>query len=229
MTTDDINREIIALWSKQFGSADREVRWPLICPEPIQNGLTVVGCNPALPKSGYYKVPIFLPDSTTDQQIGILAAHDADARKKYHYYKPSIRLARDLGLELEHVDLFFYRESEQEKLLRLIHKTDECLNDFGKRQVELAVHLIALSRPKIILVANAFAARIFKEYFGLRELDDEGLHWVELDGYRTPVFLSGMLSGGHLDNHTPERLVWHMRRTLVANQLDLRTLNTHNK
>lgn len=216
-TVADINREIISLWNEQFGSAQPPIHWPLICPEPEPNGLTVVGCNPALPKSGHYKVPVFHLNSAIDQQIRELAAHEAEARKNYPYYIPFHRLADELGLMMEHVDLFFYRETKQANFQKLIFKADEKLNDFGQRQVELAVRLIVLSRPQIILVANALAARTFKAHFELKTLDDDGLYWVNLDGHRTPVFLSGMISGGHLDNHTRERLVWHMKRTLAAN------------
>ena len=209
-----INREIIALCSEQFRSEEEPVRWPLICPEPAQNGLTVVGCNPALPTTGYYHVPVFHPNSITDEQIQELVELEIKARKNYPYDKPSTKLAEELGLPLEHVDLFFYRQTDQNDFRPLVQNADGTLNDFGKRQVDLAVRLIILSRPKIILVANAFAGQVFKTHFGLTKLDDDGLYWVNLAGNRTPVFLSGMLSGGHLDNHTRERLVWHMKRTL---------------
>lgn len=213
-TVADINREIIALWNQHFGSAQEPVRWPLICPDPVKNGLTVVGCNPAFPKFGYYKVPIFHPNLDADQQIQELAENESKARKKYRYYKPSHRLATELNLPLEHVDLFFYRGTEQESFQMLVQNPDGTLNDFGQSQIDLSMRLITLSSPKIILVANAFAARVFKNHFGLTKLDEDGLYWVNLDGNETPVFLSGMLSGGHLDNHTLERLVWHMKNAL---------------
>jgi hypothetical protein len=51
------------------GFAGSELRRPMICPDPVENGLTVVGCNPALPNFDYYPVPIFQQNST--------AAHNA--------------------------------------------------------------------------------------------------------------------------------------------------------
>jgi hypothetical protein len=58
--------------------------------------------------------------------------------------------------------------------------------------------------------------RSSKNNLGLKALDDVGLYWVNLGGARTPVFLSGMLSGLRpLDGHSRERLVWHMKRTLA--------------
>lgn len=112
----DINREIIALWTKQFGSAQGEVYWPMISPAVKQHGLTVVGCNPNLPKSGYYCVPLFT--SVTQQQVDSLATCEANARGRdgYRtYYGPLWKLADHLTLTMEHVDLFFYRTNKSTK------------------------------------------------------------------------------------------------------------------
>src|SRR5207249_1758387 len=110
-----VNRDILALWSTRFGGEPQPVHWPMICPEPVTGGLVVVGCNPALPKSAYYRVPIFAP-SVIDPHLAELPQLEASARKSYSYYKPLHLLAADLGLPLEHIDLFFYRETKQAKL-----------------------------------------------------------------------------------------------------------------
>jgi len=68
------------------------------------------------------------------------------------------------------VDLFFYRQTDQKQLLTVVENPDNSLNHFGKRQVELAMQLLNLARPRIILVANAFAARVFKKHFGLTKV-----------------------------------------------------------
>jgi hypothetical protein len=215
----DINHKVITLWDEQFRSLPTPIHWPMISPLSIQtDGLTVVGCNPALPKHGYYtdKIPLFQADSL-DERGRIrdkLSALEAEARKSYTYYQLFQNLAKDLQLSMEHVDLFFYRETNQSKVEKLILK-DGHLNDFGRRQVELSVNLIRLSRPKIVLVANAFASKIVKSRFSLTELDCDGLYWTILDERKTPVFLSGMLGGQRaLDLFSRERLVWHMKRAL---------------
>jgi hypothetical protein len=128
---------------------------------------------------------------------------------------------------MEHVDLFFYRDTTQSNIHTLMFKSDKTLNDFGHRLVTLAERLICLSRPIIILVSNAFAATIFKSQFNLNEveLDYNGLYWVDLEGQETPVpvLLSGMIGGQRaLDVHSRERLVWHMKRTLKMNQRNQR-------
>jgi hypothetical protein len=228
VTVSDINREIVALWIRQFGSAPAEVHWPMISPSSVQaNGLTVVGLNPAIPKSDYYTVPLFTsvkePASPIiENEIARLGRCEASARGRQgyrRYYGPLWDLADAMGLStMEHVDLFFYRATDQKKFkrLKLIFARHETLTDFGRRQVELAVCLISLSRPKILLVANAVAGRLFKSHIGkqLEGPDDNCLYWLTLYNKRTPVFFLGALSGqGIIDEHSYERLKWHMKRT----------------
>ena len=210
-----INQEILGLWEARFGDSYPKVPWPMICPEPIKAGLVVIGCNPAYPKANYYPIPKFNANDITEQQIDDISKKEANARRDYPYYLPFHRIASELDLPLEHVDLFFYRETSQEKVKTLILKQDETLNDFGRSQFELAQRIVALAHPKIILVANAFAAKIYKHELGLKRHDEEGLYWITLGSQRVPVFFSGMLSGQRpLDSHSRERLVWHMKTTL---------------
>jgi hypothetical protein len=54
-----VNRAVLGLWASQFAHASPAVPWPMISPEPTHHGLLVVGCNPALPERGYYRVPVF--------------------------------------------------------------------------------------------------------------------------------------------------------------------------
>jgi len=98
MTVADINAQVITLWKDHFGTAREAVHWPMLSPEPLPDGLTVVGCNPALPKSRYYVVPLFKPNLGPGPNIQELINHEICARKSYPYYRPSISLADELGL-----------------------------------------------------------------------------------------------------------------------------------
>ena len=185
-----VNKDIVALWTSHFDAHDSPVHWPMISPPPVTGGLAAVGCNPALPKSSYYTVPIFVPGAT-DNHLNSLLDLEGAARKSYPYYKPFHRLAADLGLPLEHIDLFFYRVTSQKNLKPLIASKKGTLNEFGAAQVALAARILALAQPKIILVANAFAAGHFKRHFNLKRInDDDGLYWVTLAARKVPVFLS---------------------------------------
>lgn len=93
-------------------------------------------------------------------------------------------------------------QKEDEKL----HKTN---NPFIRDQIELTNDLIRALTPKIIVIENAFVARILKEKLEL-EWDDK------IGTYRfnqvTPTFISGMLTGGRaLDSGSYERLKWHLK------------------
>jgi hypothetical protein len=188
----------------------------MVCPEPLTGGLAVIGCNPALPESNYYAVPLFQPEATDAHLPGLIQL-EIDARTSYRYYAPFHRLARHLGLPWEHIDLFFYRETNQTKLKALVTDRDGTLNEFGLRQVSLASRILTLTEPKIILVANAFAARVFKTHFRLSAVDEDGLYWTPLGIRNVPTFLSSTLGGIRpLDSHSLERLLWHMRKTLKA-------------
>ena len=213
-TVEAINSDIVALWKGQFGAQGTSVPWPILYPEPTTGGLVVIGCNPALPKKDQHTIPIFKPENGNDRSW-VIDQHIA-ARKEYPYYEPFRRLSEVLKIEWEHIDLFFHRGSTQFQLVKMVTNPNEELNDFGQRQLKLAARLLELTKPRIILVANAFAAKTFKNHFELADMDNEGLYWVEIAGRKVPVFLSSMISYGRLDNHSLERLEWHMRRTIKS-------------
>lgn len=58
-----VNRAVVAFWAADFATRQPPPHWALISPEPVTGGLAVVGCNPALPQSNYYTIPLFAPDS----------------------------------------------------------------------------------------------------------------------------------------------------------------------
>ena len=188
----------------------------MICPEPVAGGLAIIGCNPATPDTTYYDIPPFTADSR-ETHLRSLPALEAKARQSYRYYTPFHGLAKDLGLPWEHIDLFFYRETKQKAVEALVTNRQGSLNEFGSRQITLAERLLILTRPRMILVANAFASKLFKAHFKLDQLDQDGLHWTTLGAQEVPTFLSSMLGGQRaLDLGSLERLVWHMRKTLRA-------------
>lgn len=222
MTVKEINCKAVELWQRFISILPNRTKWPLIYPTQLNTGgLVIVGCNPALPTSAkYYKIPAFNPDDQPWQLMQIadtLATHEAKARGDYPYFTACQALATELGFNSwEHVDLFFYRETSQSNTRRLVETKFEELNDFGNRQFNLSFELLKLTRPKIVLVANAFAARIFKKFHKLEFDNKEGVYWMKLETETVPVFLSSMLSGQRcLDLHSRERLVWHMKTTLA--------------
>ena len=144
--------------------------------------------------------------------------------QRFQYIVNSINKSRN-NVELlkwEHIDLFFYRMTSQSKFKQLIYvdKHETELNPFAKKQIMLSKQLIELMQPKLIVVANAFASTLFKEEMHKHKIhfdEEKGYHLLELHSNkpRIPVFLTSMLTGQRaLDNHSLERLCWHIKKSL---------------
>lgn len=132
----------------------------------------------------------------------------------------------------EHIDLFFYRETKQkeiEKKVRTWIKSPGKSDTFWTAQLRLSFWMIGEVKPKIILIQNAFACRLFVEQSELREENDLHLDQTcfERLGYdllrvkdrRIPIFFSGPLPGMRaLDNESLRRLSWEMKRALQGCQ-----------
>ena len=78
----------------------------------------------------------------------------------------------------------------------------------------LARALIKQLEPRIIVVANAKAARIFKNYFGLAWSDTNGCHVTQIDNKLVQTHLTGMLTGQRaLDNESFKMLKWNIKNS----------------
>ena len=96
-----------------------------------------------------------------------------------------------------------------------VFEKGETLNEFGSKQIDLSKRLIEMSKPRLIVVANALASRIIKEQFSAEFDDEKGCHYVELNGVDVPVFLCSMLTGQRaMDNFSYARLKWHIKKTI---------------
>jgi len=85
-------------------------------------------------------------------------------------------MAKDLGVDWEHIDLFFYRERSQKDCKDLFWKHDQ-LTPFGREQIELSKRLIAEVDPQVIVVANAFASDVAIKVLPCDEYDEQhGYH-----------------------------------------------------
>jgi hypothetical protein len=141
------------------------------------------------------------------------------------YFRPFHKIAHEykkktrIDLQWDYIDLFHYRVTEQsskteECLKDHICEKDDVLNEFGNEQVSLSMEVVNAIRPRVIWVTNAFASkRIFDRT--RPSLNEElGTYTITIEGRRTPIFFSAMLTGGHMDTYSLERTEWHMRRVL---------------
>ena len=72
--------------------------------------------------------------------------------------------------------------------------------------------------PKVIVIINAFASELVREYFKSDLSFDEaqGFHYMTLStGAKVPILFSSMLTGQRaLDRWSYERLVWHIQQAV---------------
>ena len=144
--------------------------------------------------------------------------------QKFQYIVNSINESKNSTelLKWEHIDLFFYRMTSQSQFKQLIYLDNNQteLNNFARSQLVLSKQLIEIIQPKLIVVANAFASTLFKEEIYKSQIqfeEEKGYHLLELDSnkLKTPVFFTSMLTGQRaLDNHSFERLCWHIKKVL---------------
>lgn len=119
---------------------------------------------------------------------------------------------------LAHHDLLFVRETSQETVLKLRNSNKQFFGD----QLSISKAIIEASEPKIIIVINAGARKLFEDLFKDSQCSspfDESLGAYMYDignkETKTPVLFSGMLSGQRaLDLGSRESLKWHIRHIL---------------
>ena len=220
--SDQINQAVFELWERRYKSG-ANVRVPLVYPPLKRNGLLFVGLNPSFSEQGFRRilkdtpyadikaVDFFHWRNRSSFDLQTAAKIETIARDKYQFFDKFKSIARHIGLKWEHVDLFFYRENDQKNLKRRVYGKGGP-NDFGRAQLELSKALIVDVKPKVIIVANAFAAGIFHAEFGAEFDEETGYHQTQIARRSVPTFLASMLTGQRaMDNYSYQRLLWHIK------------------
>jgi hypothetical protein len=143
-------------------------------------------------------------------------------KKDYDYYQ---KFSEIVDEEWTHLDLFFFIATKQAEVDDFLETKEG--KKFMQEQLNLSKALLELSKPKLIVVANAKARDIFKDgYNGIGPLfeckpDEEiGTYRIQIDGKNVPVFFTSMLSGQRaLDNGSFERLKWHIKCVLDGRKM----------
>ena len=222
----DVNRELKKLWERRSKEQTNGLL-PLFYSTLKTNKILFVGLNPSFSERGFNA---FLRGTDHDNlDVNQFYAHPNSgyfeqdksvaieklAIEKYPYFKKFRAISEEVGVGWEHVDLFFIRETNQKNMASRIFEKGETLNEFGQQQIHLSKRLIEMSKPRLIVVANALASRIFKDQFSPEFDEEQGCHYVELNGVDIPVFLCSMLTGQRaMDNFSYDRLRWHIKKTI---------------
>lgn len=122
-----------------------------------------------------------------------------------------------------HIDLFAIRHTNQSEVVNALglNAVSGLSSSFVREQLDLAYALMEALLPPAVVIVNAFGSTIVKRDLTQRTpnfaMDNEtGFYWVTLNDRRVPFFFSGMLTGQRaIDNHSLERLIWHVRHALT--------------
>lgn len=225
-----INEKIIDLWNRYF-SDNEEVYAPLLYGNFKTDALLFVGINPSFSPHAHksiFKGTAFSGVDTTDYFKWKNVAHNPElinaciegeriSFEKHSYFKIMRKIAEQLSVPCEHIDIFLYKLTSQEEFKKLIY-SDTNLNQFAIDQLKIFDEALFLTKPRVIVVANAHGAEIINKHFSDRiEFDDtKGYHRITLkDGRKVPIFFSSMVSGQRsLDVWSRQRLQWHIGQAL---------------
>ena len=229
MINEKINRKILAVWQKHFGTR-ADVYAPIFYDDFRKGGVLFVGMNPS------FNVPVFRgavrgtklealdPEvfyrwsADTPNNIETCVEISRRVLTTYQgYFKRMEEISRAAGLPYQHADLFVYRQTSQKDFLNLIRDKKRGLNEFALDQLAIFHDIVADVGPDVIVVPNAFASGILRKEWhdSLRFDNGKGFHWLELNGNSIPIFFSSMLSGQRaLDTGSYERLRWHIARSV---------------
>ncbi len=228
MTTGNfINQKILDLWQQTFKPED-DVLLPLFYPSLKEDAILFVGLNPSFSQRGYTSLLRGTAFSNLDPsafyhwrnrdgfEVEIELAIGQIGKNNYPYFKKFKDIAAHANLEWEHIDLFFYRETSQTQFKKKIYDGRH-LTSFGEKQLELSRMLILGAKPKVIVVANAFASSLFQKQFPNVEFDEKhGYHRALLEGRSVPTFFSSMLTGQRaMDIYSYQRLRWHIKQAVI--------------
>ena len=206
-----------------------------------KDGILFLGMNPSYPgdesyinkDKGTYGATYKLRD-IKDVSLGL-----QESEKIYKkYWKPIVDAAvriiqentlkkEDIERELKfcHHDLFFVRETSQNKVLALKAKC----RDFFTAQWGYSKGIIEKASPKIIIVINGGAGNLIREelgtnFFGFRPgtswNEECGVDIVKIGEREVPIIFTGMLSStGRINKGTETTLFWNIRH--IARQLNI--------
>jgi len=216
---EEINQEIISVWKKHEGKKGTE-RWPLLFPNIKQNKILFIGINPGFDKKflgeGCEKKYLFSNNLNKEEEI----EREKKAKEELEYrgyFRGFEEIKKECKIDWEHVDLFFYRNTSQKELIKIIEYKEKIMNEFGEDQLKISLELIKMADPKIIVVSNAMASHILKKWLKIDSSDFEknGFDFAIINNKRVPIFFSGMLTEQRaLDKGSFRRLKWHIRKAL---------------
>lgn len=159
--------------------------------------------------------PSYSEKKTKVQESFFYSNHQQE--EVHQYFKKFQDIAEKTEVEWSHLDLLYIRQTDQ-KIVKSIF-SDSIGHEFLNKQLAISKFIIEQSKPKVIVVSNAYARDLFLTECGFTTKFDDtiGTHKVVNNDYLEgiPVFFTSMLTGQRaLDNGSYDRLVWHIKQVL---------------
>jgi protein-tyrosine-phosphatase len=228
MSIDSFNKRIEDLWRK-YEKEKKLTLSPLLYSEPNKRGILFISLNPASPKAKeteFYKF-----NNLDNNRINEIKERHKKDLESLNFFQPFREISDYVGLKMAQIDLFYYRETKQDHVKKMMYKRDEHkLNEFAVDQLKISLDIINYINPKIIIVANAFARDILKGKKGdfssdiaVGESDKKyGISHMKIANKSYPTVFTRMLTGRwRLDSNSYEKLKQQIKK-YVVNELNLK-------
>lgn len=239
MENQEINQKILKIW-EDFPEVSGE-NSPLLYPGFEPSKTLFIGLNPSLSEKafktifkgtkyeGKFNFKEFFEKKNINKYLDVYIEGEKLAKEKYSYFNKF----KSIDPDFQHIDLFLYRLTSQKEFkdrIGLCKKGNQIISDnfgdFGLKQLELASEIIQLIKPRVIVVANAFASdiichysKLFKIKINEKEFNEKGYDVLVVGDKEIPIFFSSMLTQQRaLDNHTFRRLKREVKIFLEGNK-----------
>lgn len=204
------------------------------CPTLVRRGIFI---EESIPEGALLFIginPSFKDGDPVPGMEGYIPTYPLD-NLKHPYFKKAEEIAHEMGLPFGHHDLFPFRESNQKVIEQMFDGAKDGLlvpkkefHPFVENSLLWSEATIIKAKPKMIVVINAFASRLFfdtrvqgKTLLGFKPANDElwskelGADYIRMNNQVVPILFSGMLSGQRaLDRYSEFRLCWHINHVL---------------
>ncbi len=146
-----INSKILKVW-KDYPSESGEYL-PLLYPEFKQGGILFVGLNPSFSDKSFKKIlkgteyeginiKEKLNKKNNDYDFLIWLERRANEKDACDYFTKFHCISEDLKLHYQHIDLFFFRKTNQKEAKKRIIDKEGRLNDFALTQLQIVREII---------------------------------------------------------------------------------------
>ena len=217
------NQAILSLWKLEFDNAiksteNTNVKFKQFClhVNQVESPIWFFGMNPSLPKP----TNDFISQTSyiNDNLIVELKNEQVRMHENHPYFEAAIKFfKKDVGIQELEIpvfhDLYPVRHTKQKEFVQFIkHKENK---EFREKLDEATKELIDGIMPDIIVIANAKASKLMQKiFFGRNEYNGETKLTYELDGKKTDMIFSSMLSGQRaLDTYSRSRLAREISET----------------